>query len=72
MKKMIWWLTAGMMVGAVIFLVSICNVNQYGSKILIVSIVGLGLLWGCSARLEMLKTKYHLTTPTAFQAFLRR
>lgn len=46
MKRRFLILTAGMMVGAVLFLLSICSAGFLNAKPLLISLAGLLLMWG--------------------------
>ncbi|RRK11518.1 hypothetical protein D1831_02170 [Lactiplantibacillus garii] len=71
MKARFISLTAGMILGAVIFLISICLVGWMPTKSLGLSLTGLILMWGCGASLELFKTRHQLTTHTAIIKLLR-
>lgn len=70
MKRRFLILTAGMMVGAVLFLLSICSAGFLNAKPLLISLAGLLLMWGCGVELEVLKTRHHLTTHAAIKKLL--
>ena len=71
MKKEVLALTAGMLIGGLLFLIGICSVHVLGNTVLIMALVGIMLTLGCSVRLECVKNKHHITTRETFVKLLK-
>jgi uncharacterized membrane protein (UPF0136 family) len=72
MKTSFISLTAGMILGAILFLISICMASFLTIQPLILNLIGVALMLGCGTTLEMFKTRHQLTTQTAIMNLLKR